>query len=149
MFVLLVLLQVAVNRYFNTWKLNLDFLYLILVYISVKSGFLKTILFAAAVGLVTDYTSGSVMGVFGFSRTISAYFIHEISTFLDLRRNLFLFLLIAVSLLISNLVANLFFFIILNFEISANLVLYPAGLTGLVGVLILSPKKMKQYLDVY
>ncbi len=149
MFILLILLQIVVNRHINELKLNLDLFFLILVYISIKSNFLPTILSATAIGLLTDFFSGNVLGVFGFSRTIAAYLIHEISTYLDLRRNIFLFLLIVIPMFISNLTASIFFYFILNFKIGANLVLYSPLLTGILGVLILSPRKMKQYLDVY
>ncbi len=66
-----------------------------------------------------------------------------------MRRNIFLFLLIVIPMFISNLTASIFFYFILNFKIGANLVLYSPLLTGILGVLILSPRKMKQYLDVY
>jgi rod shape-determining protein MreD len=127
----------------------MDLLFLILVFISIKSSFLKSILSAAAIGLVTDFLSGNVLGVFGFSRTIAAYLINELSRYLDLRKNIFLFLIISLSLFISNLIANIFFYFILNFEISLNLVLYPPLLTALVGFIIVSPAKIKTYLDVY
>ena len=57
LFIVFIVLQVAIHRYVNVIKLNLDLLYLILVYISVKSGFMKTVFSAAAIGLVTDFFS--------------------------------------------------------------------------------------------
>ena len=135
--------------YVDKLKLNFDLLFLILVYISIKSSFVKSILVASAIGLITDFLSGNIMGVFGFSRTIAAYLINEMSKYLDLRRNIFLFLLTALSLFISNMIANIFFYFILHFKISLNLILYPPLLTGLLGLVIVSPAKMKKYLDVY
>lgn len=149
LFLFLVIGQIVVNMYIDKLKLNFDLLFLILVYISVKSSFVKSILSATAIGLITDFLSGNVMGVFGFSRTLSAYLINELSKYLDLRRNIFLFLLTALSLFISNLIANIFFYFILDFKISLNLILYPPLLTGLVGLIIVSPARMKKYLDVY
>ncbi|MCK4766136.1 MAG: rod shape-determining protein MreD [Candidatus Aminicenantes bacterium] len=149
LFIFLVVAQIAINLYTNVLKVNIDLLFLILVYIAVKSSFLKSILSAAAIGLVTDFFSGSFPGVFGFSRTISAYLISEISKYLDLRKNIFIFLLVALSLFISNFIANIFFLIILGYKISLNLILYPPLLSGLTGIILLNLPKMKQKLDVY
>ena len=149
LFLFLTIGQIVVNRYIDILKINIDLLFLILVYISVKSGFYKSILSAAAIGLITDFLSGNILGIFGFSRTVAAYLISELSIYLDLRKNTFLFVLIGLSLFFSNLIANIFFYFILHYPISLNLVFYPPLLTGLVGLLIVSPAKMKKYLDVY
>lgn len=149
LFILLIGLHILSLRYGSILKFNLDLLYLILVYIAVKSRFLKTIFTAAAIGLITDYFSMQVMGVFGFSRTISGYLLNQISIHIDLKNNMLSFLLISVSLFISNLIANLFFHFILGFPFQLNLIIYQPLFTGLVGVLINGTKKAKQYLDVY
>lgn len=148
-FVVLIILQIIIYRYENILKINVDFLYLILVYISVKSGFFKTVLSATVIGLVTDYFSMNVMGVFGFSRTIAAYLLNEISRHIDLKNSLLVFILIAISLFISNLISNIFFYIILGVKFSPNLILFQPITTGLVGAFILIPSKIKEYLDVY
>jgi rod shape-determining protein MreD len=148
-FVVLIILQIIIYQYENILKINVDLLYLILVYISVKSGFFKTILSATVIGLVTDYFSMNVMGVFGFSRTIAAYLLNEISRHIDLKNSLLVFLLTAISLFISNLISNIFFYIILGIKFSLNLILYQPIYTGLVGAFILIPSKIKEYLDVY
>ena len=145
----LIILQIIIYRYENILKINVDFLYLILVYISVKSGFFKTVLSATVIGLVTDYFSMNVMGVFGFSRTIAAYLLNEISRHIDLKNSLLVFILIAISLFISNLISNIFFYIILGVKFSPNLILFQPITTGLVGAFILIPSKIKEYLDVY
>ena len=103
LFIVFILLQVAIHRYVNELKLNLDLLYLILVYISIRSSFMKTVFSAAVIGLITDFFSMQVMGVFGFSRTIIAYLLNETAPHIDLKNNTFAFLLIAVSLFLSNL----------------------------------------------
>lgn len=149
LFVCLFVAQIVIYRYSNIFKLNIDFLFLILVYISRRSSFLKGILSAAAIGLITDCLSVHIFGVFGFSRTVAAYMIGELSRFFDLRRYVFIFLLVFISLSISNLIANVFFYFILGHKIGLNLVLYPPLFTGLAAVVILSPPKMKEYLDVY
>jgi rod shape-determining protein MreD len=149
LFIFLIALQIALQRYVDVLKVNPDLLYLILVYISVKSGFIKTVFSATAVGLVTDYFSMQVMGVFGFSRTLIAYLLNETSRHIDLKNKALVFLLTAVSLFVSNLVANLFFHIILKTPFQLNLVVYQPLLTGLFAVLILFPGKIRRYLDVY
>ncbi|UCH92216.1 MAG: rod shape-determining protein MreD [Candidatus Aminicenantes bacterium] len=148
-FILLILGEIIINKYIHQLKLNLDLLYLILVYISVKSGFIKCLIAGTVIGLVTDYFSMNVMGVFGFSRTLGAYLLHESSWRIDLKNNFFVFLLVFLSLSLSNLVANTFFIIILDFNFSLRLILYQPFLTGLVGVLIVSPPSVKRNLDVY
>jgi rod shape-determining protein MreD len=149
LFILLIGLQVLSHRYRGMLKFNLDLLHLILVYIAIRSGFMKTIFSAMAIGLVTDYFSMQVMGVFGFSRTITGYLLNEISRHIDLKNNVLVFLLISVSLCFSNLIANLFFHFILGFPFQLSLILYQPLSTGLLGVLLIAPRKMKQYLDVY
>lgn len=148
-FFALVICQIIINRYINTLKVNLDLLYLILVYISIKSDFFKSILAATVIGLFTDYFNHSIIGIFGFSRTISAFFLNELSKYVDLKKNIFMFFIIAISLCISNLIANTFLYFISKFEISLNMILYQPVLTGLAGTLILSTAKMKKYFNVY
>ncbi|HLP46036.1 MAG TPA: rod shape-determining protein MreD [Candidatus Deferrimicrobium sp.] len=149
LFILLIALHILSLRYGNILKFNLDLLYLILVYIAIKSGFLKTIFAATAIGLITDFFSMQVMGVFGFSRTISGYLLNEISPHIDLKNNMLVFLLITLSLFISNLIANIFFHFISGFPFQLNLILYQPLFTGLIGILITGSRKAKQYLDVY
>lgn len=149
LFLVLIALQILFHRYMNVLRFNLDLLYLILVFISVKSGFLKSILSGTVIGLVTDFFSMQVMGVFGFSRTLMAYLLNETSRHIDLKNNTFVFLLISVSLCLSNLLANVFFHFIKNTDLDLNMILYQPLLTGLMGLLIISPSKVKRYLDVY
>ncbi|MCP5046076.1 MAG: rod shape-determining protein MreD [bacterium] len=149
LFALLVLGQVVIHRYILQLNLNLDLLYLILVYVSVKSPFYKSIFTGTVIGLVTDYLSGNVMGVFGFSRTVAAYLLNEISMRIDLKSNVFVFMLISLSLAFSNLVANVFFYFIRGYALDPGLIFYQPLLTGVLGLLIVSPSKAKTYLDVY
>ncbi|MCI0470465.1 MAG: rod shape-determining protein MreD [Candidatus Aminicenantes bacterium] len=149
LFVCLIAAQIVFYRYNYILKLNIDFLFLILVYLSRRPGFLKGILAAAVIGLITDCLSVHVYGVFGFSRTAAAYMIGELSRFFDLRRYIFIFLLVFISLAVSNFIANVFFYFILGHKIGLNLVFYPPLFTGSAAVLILSLPKMKENLDVY
>lgn len=149
LFLLLIVMQLVIHRYLDVLKLNLDLLYLILVYVAVKSGFLKTIISATVIGLITDYFSMQVMGVFGFSRTLAAFFLHETSGHIDLKNNTFVFLLITVTLCFSNGLANIFFYFIWDMPVNLNLVVYQPILTGLAGIFILIILRNKKYLDVY
>ncbi len=149
LFVLLFFMQLVLNRYMNVLKLNLDLLYLILVYIAVKSGHVKTMFTATAIGLLTDYFCMNNLGVFGFSRTLAAFFLHETAPHIDLKNNTFVFLFITISLSISNAIANIFFYFIENIPVNFNMLIYQPILTGLVGILILLAARKKRYLDVY
>ncbi len=148
-FILLILGEIILNKYARPFKLNLDLLYLILVYISIKSGFVKCMLAAAVIGLITDYFSMNVIGVFGFSRTLAAFLLNEVSQRIDLKNNLFVFLMIFISLALSNIIANTFFSIILHIGFNWQLILIQPMLTSLVGISIAFTEKAKGYLDVY
>jgi len=149
LFLLLIGLQIVNNRYVYTLKVNIDFLFLILVYISSRSNFGLSILTAALIGLFTDFFSAGVLGIFGFSRTLAAYLIYQVAVFLDIRKSLFLFFSIALSLSLSNFLANFFLVIILDYRVSPHLVLYTPLLTALAGTLLLMPRKLRELLDVY
>jgi rod shape-determining protein MreD len=148
-FILLILGEIIINKYINQLRLNLDLLYLILVYISINSGFIKCIMVGTVIGLITDYFCMNVIGVFGFSRTFAVFLLFELSRRIDLKNNFFVFFLVFISLSVSNVIANTFFTIILNFDFSLRLILVQPFLTGLAGVLIASLSKAKRYLDVY
>jgi rod shape-determining protein MreD len=148
-FILLILGEIIINKYIHQFRLNLDLLYLILVYISINSGFIKCIMVGTVIGLITDYFCMNVMGVFGFSRTLGAFFLFELSRRIDLKNNFFVFLLVFFSLSVSNVIANTFFAVILNFDYSLRLILVQPFLTGLVAVLVAGSSKAKRYLDVY
>ncbi|MCP4218638.1 MAG: rod shape-determining protein MreD [bacterium] len=149
MMVVMIMLQIIANRYMNLLKINLDLLYLILVYLSVKSPFMTTIISATAIGLATDYMSMQMMGVFGFSRTLAAYALHQTSNHIDLKNNTFVFLFITISLSLSNGLGNIFLYFISDVTLNLNLILYQPILTGLTGILILMSVRSQQYLDVY
>jgi len=149
LFFLLIGLQIVNNRYAYILKINIDFLFLILVYISARSKFGLTILIAAVAGLFTDFFSAGVLGVFGFSRTVAAYLIYQVAIFLDIRKSVFLFFLIALPLSLSNFMASFFFAIILDYKVNPHLVLYTPLLTAVVGTLLLIPRKLRELLDVY
>lgn len=148
-FILLILGEIIINKYIHQLRLNLDLLFLILVYISLNSGFIKCIMVGTVIGLITDYFCMNVMGVFGFSRTLAVFLLFELSRRIDLNNNFFVFLLVFISLSISNVIANIFFTIILNFDFSMRLILVQPLFTGMMAVLIAGSSKAKRYLDVY
>lgn len=140
--------QIAISRYYQSLRFNVDLLFLIVFYISIRSGFIKTIVSASLIGLVFDYLSGGVMGVFSFSRTLAAYFLNMIARFVDLKNNFFIFLLIFTSLFLSNAVAFVFFVLIFKLKVTANLLLYQPLSSAVIGTIILGSKKVKSLLDV-
>ncbi|MEI6614796.1 MAG: rod shape-determining protein MreD [Chrysiogenales bacterium] len=147
-FILMFVGQIAIARYYKSLRFNVDLLYMVVFYISIKSGFMKSIISASLIGLCSDYLSGGVMGVFSFSRTLAAYFLNTFSRFMDLKNNLFIFMLIFISLLLSNLVAFVFFALVFKYKITASLLIYQPLFTASVGTIILGLKKIKSLLDV-
>lgn len=148
LFACLVIGQLALNRHLQSLRFSIDLLYLIIFYIAIKSGFMPTIFGAAFIGLCTDYLSGGVIGVFSFSRTLAAYFLNAMARFLDLKKNLFVFLLLFISLFLSNLVAFVFHVLIFQLKITAELLLFQPLYTAGIGTIILGTKKAKSLLDV-
>jgi rod shape-determining protein MreD len=148
LFAVLAVGQFAIARHYQSLRFNVDLLYLIIFYVAIKSGFMSTILGAAFIGLCTDYLSGGVMGVFSFSRTLAAYFLNAMARFLDLKKNIFVFLLLFISLFFSNLVAFVFHVLIFKLKITASLLLFQPLYTAVIGTIILGSKKAKSLLDV-
>jgi rod shape-determining protein MreD len=144
----LVIGQIAIARNYHSWRFNIDLLYLIIFYIAIKSGFMSSVLSAAFIGLCSDYLSGGVMGVFSFSRTLAAYFLNVLARFLDLKKNVFVFLLIFVSLFFSNLLAFVFYVLIFDLKITASLLFFQPLSTAIVGTIIMGFEKAKSLLDV-
>lgn len=149
LFLLLILLQFISYRYAHMTKINPDFLYLILVYVSIRSRIMKTLVSATFIGWITDSLIGGIVGIFGFSRVIIAFFLNEFNRFLDLRKKVFVFLLIFISLSLSNLIANVFLYMIFRHNLELTIILQQPLLTALTGILIIIPSKVREYLDVY
>ena len=140
--------QIAIAKYYQSLRFNVDLLYLVIFYISIKSGFMKSIISASLIGLCSDYLSGGIIGVFSFSRTLAAYFLNILARFIDLKNNFFIFLLIFISLFLSNLVAFVFYALIFKYKITASLLIYQPLFTAIVGTVVLGLKKVKSVLDV-
>ncbi len=148
LFIVLAVGQLAISRHYQTLRFNVDLLYLIIFFIAIRQSFLPTILGAALIGFISDYLSGGVMGVFSFSRTLAAYFLNIISRFLDLKKNVFVFLLILISLFLSNLVAFVFHVLIFKMRVATGLLLLQPLSTAVIGTIIMGTRKAKTLLDV-
>jgi rod shape-determining protein MreD len=147
--VVLLAAQFVIYQRFSTRGWDVDLIYLIIFYLAVKRGFVKGLMAAALLGLLADYLSAGVLGVFSFSRTLAAFLVAEVSRFIDFRKNIFIFMLILISLMISNLTASFFLSLILKFRYSTHLILVQPFLTALTGTLIVGTDKAKRSLDVY
>ncbi|MCX6558766.1 MAG: rod shape-determining protein MreD [Candidatus Aminicenantes bacterium] len=147
-FVLMLVGQVVIAKYYRSLRLNVDLLYLVVFYIATKSGFMKSVISASLIGLCSDYLSGGIMGVFSFSRTLAAYLLNTIARFLDLKKNIFVFLLILLSLFLSNVVAYVFYALIFKYTTTTSLLIYQPLATAFIGTVILGLKKVKSLLDV-
>ncbi len=147
--VFLLLMQIIINRYVNEYNINIDFLFLILVFVSTRDSFIKTIIVAALIGWATDILSGNVLGVYGFSRVVIAFLLFEIIKFVDFKKLSFTFIIIFASLSLSNLIANIFLIFIYNFNFSISLLIFQPILTSLLAVLFISSKKLQKTLNVY
>lgn len=148
LFALLAVGQVAVCRYSYQWRFSVDLLYLIVFFIAIRSRYLPSVLSAALIGFAGDVISGGVMGVFSFARTLAAFLLNSLARYLDLKKNVFVFLLIQVSLFLSNLVAFLFLVLIFRYRITVSLLVFQPLATALAGTLIVGSRKAKALLDV-
>ena len=145
---MLALGQILIYQNYRELRFNVDLLYLVIFYFSIRFGFLKGVISASAIGLVTDYLSGGILGVFSFSRVLAFYFLTSVARFIDLRKNIFIFVLIFFSLFLSNCVANFFFHFVFGFPISVSLIVIQPLLTAFVGTIMLSSSKIRSLLNV-
>jgi len=148
-FIVLITLQLIQNSFTSFSHINLDFTYLIIIFIALKSSLIKTGIAATILGLLTDFTSGGILGVFGFSRTLIAFLIRGIISLIDLKKGSSVFIITTISLSISNLIANFLMFIISNYSMNIYFVLLQPFLTGLLTLLILKIPYLRKQLDVY
>ncbi len=145
----LFILQIVLDRYRHVLHVSPDLLYLVIVYVAVTAGPVRTILVATLLGWMTDYFSVGLVGLFGFSRVLAAFLVNSISRFLDLTRTHFVFLLVALSLSFSNLVASLFLLWIHNFPFESGLLISQPLLTAFLGVILLAIPGVRRELNVH
>jgi hypothetical protein len=74
--------------------------------------------------------------------------LNTISRFLDLKKSIFVFLLILVSLFLSNLVAFVFLVLVFQMKVATGLLLLQPLSTAVIGTILLGTKKAKSLLDV-
>jgi len=145
----LILMQIIVNLYLNEFNINIDFLFLILIYVSSRGNFLKSLILATILGWTTDLLNSQIIGVFGFSRVVIVYIIFEIIVFIDFKRLSFTFLFIFFALSISNLIASLFLLFINDYGLSVGMIIYQPLLTGMFAVILVNSDRIKEAIDVY
>ncbi len=148
LFIVLAVGQFAFARHYYSLRFTIDLLFLVIFFIAIRSGFMTSILSAALIGFCSDYLTGGVMGVFSFSRTLAAFSLNSIARYLDLKKNIFIFLLILFSLFLSNLAAFGFLVLIFQYKITVSLLVFQPLFTALLGTFILGSKKAKSLLDV-
>jgi len=149
LFLALVAGQLLIYLYYPSLRISVDFLFLIIFYVAIRMKLLSALITAQLIGLLTDYFSVKVMGVFAFSRVLACFFLTEVSHFLDLRKSFFIFILIWLSLFFSNVVAALFLYLVHRFQFSHQLLLIQPLITSAVGTLILALPGVKDNLHVY
>jgi rod shape-determining protein MreD len=140
--------QIAVSRHYPAMRFSVDLLYLVIFCVAIKSRFVSSMISASLIGLVSDYLSGGIIGVFSLSRTLAAYLLNILARFIDLRKNIFVFLLLWISLFLSNLVAYGFFAIVFKYKVAASLLLHQPLATAGIGTVILGFNKIKSLLNV-
>jgi rod shape-determining protein MreD len=148
LFIVLAVGQFAFARHYYSLRFTIDLLFLMIFFIAIRSGFMTSILSAALIGFCSDYLTGGVMGVFSFSRTLAAFSLNSLARYLDLKKNVFIFLLILFSLFLSNLAAFGFLVLIFQYKITVSLLVFQPLSTALLGTFILGSKKAKSLLDV-
>jgi len=137
------------NLYVSSSWFSIDFTYLIIIFVALKSSTFKTGLSATLIGLLIDFISGGTLGIYGFSRTLIAFIFKEVLAFIDLKRGFYVFLITSISLSISNFTANFLMHLISDFPFNLNFILLQPIFTGLTAILILNSSYLKKKLDVY
>jgi len=142
-------LQFVLAQFFPNIPFFPDFLFLIIIYNALRTSFLKTLLIACLLGWLTDYICGGIIGVFGFSRIAAAALVHEIIRYIDLKKKGFTFFLVFISLALSNIIAQIFFYLIHSAPISPSLLLWQPLTTSLFALLLAHWQKIKEIWDIY
>ncbi len=146
---ILICLHFFQNKYIASTWFSIDFTYLIIIFVALKSSILKTGFTATSIGLMNDFLSGGILGVFGFSRTLISFIVKGLLVFIDLKKGFYVFMIITISLSASNLMSNFLMYLILDYPINLSFVLLQPVFTGLTGYFILKSSYIKKQLDVY
>ncbi len=149
LFILLILLQFTVSKFFAEYRINIDFMYIILLYFLIRKQFVTVIIAAMVIGWATDYFAGTLLGIFGFSRVAIAFILFGVFDYIDPKKLLWTFSLVFISLLLSNLIANLFMIFIYNFNFDYGLLFIQPLLTASFATVILTSRSVRKVLNVH
>lgn len=147
-FTVLFLLQFVSRQYSFLTALNIDFFFLIIVHTAVCFSFARTMATATLLGLLTDYLSGGIIGVFSFSRILFSFLIFEAARMIDFRKKVFVFLAIFLSLLLSNVMAVFFLYHISALQPTLQILIIQPLSTGGLALLLVSFKSISEHLNV-
>ncbi len=147
-FALLFLAQFISRQHDFSAALNIDFFFLIIMHAAVVYSFSRTMLTATALGLLTDYLSGGIIGVFSFSRILVSFLVYEAARMIDLRKRIFVFLTVLFGLLLANVMAVFFLYHISGLQPALRiLVVQPLSTAGLA-LILTSIKAIREHLNV-
>lgn len=149
LFVFLLFMQFTASKFLTEYRINIDFIFLILIYFIMRKRYSTTIVVSVIAGWLTDYFAGSTLGVYGFARVTIAFILYGVMNYIDSKRLFSTFLIIFLSLSISNLIANMFLLFIYSYNFSSDLLLIQPFLTALTGILLLSSESVRKALNVH
>jgi rod shape-determining protein MreD len=128
--------------------LNIDFFFLIIMHAAINFSFTRTMVTATALGLLTDYLSGGIIGVFSFSRILVSFLVFEAARMMDFRKKAFIFLAVFFGLLLANVMAVFFLYHISGLQPTLQiLIIQPLSTAGLA-LLLTSIKSINEHLNV-
>jgi len=148
-FIFFILLQFTVSKFLTEYKINIDFMYLILLYFIMRKSYIKAIIAAVFIGWLNDYFTGSIIGIYGFSRVSVTFILYGALNYIDPKRLIFAFLIIFASLTLSNFIANLFLLFIYHFNFNIDLLMIQPFLTAMTGILLLTSKSVRKAINVH
>ena len=125
-----------------------DFIYIIIFYISIKLEYKKAIVISTLLGILTDYLSMGILGIFGLSRAISSYFINTITKYFDISKDKFLITIFLISFVLSNFIANIFFVLIIKSKLSLRIIFIIPILTTILNYILFKIPYFKKILNV-
>ncbi len=152
-FLLLIISLIVIQIIFNTnisYKfIFIDLIYISVFYISIRLEFRKSIILSTLLGILTDYLTIGILGVFGLSRAISSYFINTITKYFDISKDKFLISIFLLTFIFSNFLANIFFILIFNINLSIKIIFVIPITTTILNYILFKIPKIKKILNVY
>jgi len=148
MLLAMLLLQLLSQRYDFPSPVNVDFFFLVIVYFAVNSSFIRTMVMATVLGLISDCLSGGIIGVFSFSRILASFLVNQASRFIDFRRPVFVFFTVFLSLVFANTVAAFFLFLIMELTPTITLIVFQPLATAGLALVLINFKPTRRYINV-